>query len=456
MKKTYNIIFIIFIIHSSLFFNHCMSQWIQQTLPISAEASSLVFFDVNTGVISVAQGYVRYILRTTNSGYNWNIVNSLTGSGISVLQKIDSTTIYAGGGNNGYLAIYRTYNRGLNWDSVSKTSSLSYAGFYFVNSDTGWISVYDWTTSKIYRTTNGGVTFLSYSNPSSLLYGRLFFLKEKINGEYYGWLASSGNGILKTTNSGLYWSYVSTLQVEYGSELCFINKDTGWVTNVYTNALNPQDIYISYNGGQNWVKQNLPGGSIFSIIGITSIKSVSKNTIYGVGGALDINHQRVLPVIWKTTNAGNNWGYQKPDTSLHSGPFKAIDFVNEDTGWVYSGPAGLFTTNGGGQIIYTVINGINISFSNKFKLYQNYPNPFNSVTKIKYQIPTATTSYYTNIILKVYDISGKEIKNLVNEKKLPGTYEVKFDADGLSSGVYFYLMQINGLKADIKKMIFLK
>ena len=68
----------------------------------------------------------------------------------------------------------------------------------------------------------------------------------------------------------------------------------------------------------------------------------------------------------------------------------------------------------------------------RFNLQQNYHNPFNPVTSIRYGIPERSS-----VILKVYDILGREVSILVNEEKYPGRYEVKFDASSLSSGIYF-------------------
>ena len=452
---TKKIFLTLIIIHCSLII--ASAQWIQQTLPISAEASSLVFFDINTGVISVAQGYTRYILRTTNSGFNWNIVNSVTGAGIATFQKIDSTTIYAGGGNNGYLAIYRTFDRGLTWDSVSKTNSIAYAGFYFVNRDTGWISTFDFTTSRIWRTTNGGVNFYPYSNPSALLYGRLFFLKEKVNGEYYGWCASNA-GITASTNSGLLWNLISGMTVDNGGQIYFINKDTGWVGNVYPGGGNPKRIYITYNGGLNWSWQQMPNSSLFLYTDLKIFECVNKNILYGGGGAIYLN-SKIYSVIWKTTNGGINWGYQLPDTSLDFWGVRTINFLNASTGWVYYGTNGLKTINGGGPIIYTSINSNSINISKKFILNQNYPNPFNASTKIKFDIPFNLSFQRKlesiNISLKIYDILGKEIITLINEEFKPRTYEVTFDGSYLPSGIYFYKLQIEDF-SKVKKMILIK
>jgi hypothetical protein len=85
-----------------------------------------------------------------------------------------------------------------------------------------------------------------------------------------------------------------------------------------------------------------------------------------------------------------------------------------------------------------------------FLLNQNYPNPFNSITSIQYAI--ASRQFVT---LKIYDVLGTEILTLVNEKKTAGTYELKWNAAKLPSGVYFYRLQA-GEFVKTKKMILLK
>ena len=85
-----------------------------------------------------------------------------------------------------------------------------------------------------------------------------------------------------------------------------------------------------------------------------------------------------------------------------------------------------------------------------YSLMQNYPNPFNPTTEIRYQI-----SEVSNVSLKVYDVLGREVRTLVNRKQGPGTYEVQFDASGLSSGVYFYRIKAEHF-VDTKKLLLLK
>jgi hypothetical protein len=85
-----------------------------------------------------------------------------------------------------------------------------------------------------------------------------------------------------------------------------------------------------------------------------------------------------------------------------------------------------------------------------FQLTQNYPNPFNPSTTIKYSIPNSGS-----VTLKVYDVLGNEVANLVNEEKIQGVYSVTFDASHLSSGVYFYKIQ-SGNFVQTKKMLLIK
>lgn len=92
----------------------------------------------------------------------------------------------------------------------------------------------------------------------------------------------------------------------------------------------------------------------------------------------------------------------------------------------------------------------NILIPVEYKLYQNYPNPFNPITNIKFDVYKSS-----NIVLSIYDISGKIVDKLI-EKNLPaGTYNVEWNASGYSSGVYFYKLNIDNF-TDVKKMILIK
>jgi hypothetical protein len=85
-----------------------------------------------------------------------------------------------------------------------------------------------------------------------------------------------------------------------------------------------------------------------------------------------------------------------------------------------------------------------------YKLSQNFPNPFNPVTRISFDIPKQGL-----VTLKIYDMLGREAKELVNDVKAPGSYSVDFNASGIASGVYLYRFESNGF-TDVKRMILIK
>ncbi len=91
----------------------------------------------------------------------------------------------------------------------------------------------------------------------------------------------------------------------------------------------------------------------------------------------------------------------------------------------------------------------------QFSLSQNYPNPFNPSTIISYSIPFAETSRSLSVLLKVYDILGREVETLVNKEQPAGNYKITFNASHLSSGIYFYTL-IAGEFVQTNKMILLK
>jgi hypothetical protein len=124
--------------------------------------------------------------------------------------------------------------------------------------------------------------------------------------------------------------------------------------------------------------------------------------------------------------------------------------------------AGLFndTTNGAGiyKLGITVdVEETDNEIPSKYLLEQNYPNPFNPSTSIQYAISNLPDGKAGRqfVTLKVYDVLGNEIATLVNEEKPAGSYEVKFESSGLSSGVYFYKLKA-GSFVETKKMILLR
>lgn len=130
-----------------------------------------------------------------------------------------------------------------------------------------------------------------------------------------------------------------------------------------------------------------------------------------------------------------SFGAQKTDTSYGRYPDAAAS-------WQF-----MFPTPGSANVVTSIKEEyIPIEFS----LSQNYPNPFNPTTKIEYSIPK--TGF---VKLKIYNLLGKEVATIVNQSQAAGKYSVNFNAGFLSSGLYFYKIQV-GNYFLIKKMLLMK
>ena len=99
----------------------------------------------------------------------------------------------------------------------------------------------------------------------------------------------------------------------------------------------------------------------------------------------------------------------------------------------------------------TGVESVHVTTPNTFSLSQNYPNPFNPTTVISYSLDRQGL---VNLI--IYDILGRKVDTLVDTNQGPGTYSVRWDADGLASGVYFYQMDIDGKIQKARRMMLMK
>jgi len=410
------------------------------------------------------------IIKTSDGGSNWSFLNSkITNNGISAIQAIDSLRLFALAPNR---TLMKTTNSGGNWSVMDSTMfSLSISSMFFINSNTGWLG----NSTGVYKTTNAGINWslsVTYGVPvtnikffnsgtgyamhtNSALYKStnfgdnwtqvyqlpsgftiISFVDEQTG--FIGRDYVSSSYLWRTTNGGNNWSPVDTLSTYYTyKKIKFYNANTGWASLFYqgTYPYTSSSFFIrkTTNGGLNWSDVSLVRTGDFYDMFI-----VNQNIIYVSDYWGNIN---------VTTNAGLNWQSQLVSSSK---PF-SISCFNKDI-WI-SGEGGMILK--GSQLVPIGINSINSSLPSSFYLSQNYPNPFNPTTNIKYQI-TGTPGVNNKLVtLKIYDVLGKEIETLVNEKQSPGTYEVTWDGSNYPSGVYFYKLTAGDF-TETKKMILLK
>ena len=111
----------------------------------------------------------------------------------------------------------------------------------------------------------------------------------------------------------------------------------------------------------------------------------------------------------------------------------------------------LRTPNGG--VIF--VNQIGIEIPKSFILFQNYSNPFNPLTRIKFDITQDVRRQTKDVKLIIFDILGKEVATLVNEKLSAGSYKVEFDGNNFFKRIYFYRLETESF-IQTKGMVLLK
>jgi hypothetical protein len=122
-------------------------------------------------------------------------------------------------------------------------------------------------------------------------------------------------------------------------------------------------------------------------------------------------------------------------------------FLNALTGYIVGANGAIVKTVTGGV---TSAEKIDNEIPAEFELEQNYPNPFNPVTKIKFDV-----AKFYNVKIIVYDLSGKELDIIINQPMQQGTYEVIWNGEKYSSGIYFLRMLADNY-VETKKMVMLK
>jgi hypothetical protein len=166
---------------------------------------------------------------------------------------------------------------------------------------------------------------------------------------------------------------------------------------------------------------------------------------------------------WTTATETNNAGFSVERKGIE-GNWTTLGFVNghgnstEINNYIFTDrdvPYGNYTyrlkqTNYDGTYKYSAEVNAEVLPVTTFSLMQNYPNPFNPSTSIKYSLPSEEF-----VTLKVFDILGREVTTLVNQKQGIGEHTINFDASRFNSGVYFYSIRA-GKFTDTKKMLLTK
>jgi photosystem II stability/assembly factor-like uncharacterized protein len=356
------------------------------------------------------------ILRTLDGGKHWDKPYSSSANiwmnGITAKNgEIWSV------GDNGKVVFSK--DDGTTW--TEKTIDDSYlSDITFLSDGTGFISCSLGSVGALFTSVDGGETwglleeFMDVTNLNKI----------KFSTGDLGWATGYPRAIFRTTDRGNSWENV--VDSVYAPASIAVSGDTAWFS--YGNK-----ILRTTDAGNTWESFNVFEGGT----GSTKTDIDFINSKIGYECTYD---SRVL----KTTNGGETWNEENYPKGVDN---FALNFVNEEKGWVFGSPGIIIMRNP----YFVSINNNSYMGSDKFILLQNYPNPFNPTTIIEFELPERT-----NVSLKIYDVLGKEIKSLIkNEIRNQGKYEVNFNGKDLASGVYIYRLRTDEFSIS-KKMLLLK
>ncbi len=358
-----------------------------------------------------------------------------------------------------------------------------------------------YSLGKIYLSTDGGKNFQEISNgfPDGRPALAIDFTDGN-GGNRTLYACSYGNGVYKSTDSGKNWTAINN---GLGSQAQF-----AWTLTI--NPENPDELFLGLNsmGAGGGIFKTTNGGTLweklnnFPLYDVLTIKiDTVKNIIYA--GATENYDWSMTGGLFKSTNEGSSWikisdfprvadidiNPENPDNlfiavqpwysvwqpSIKPGVYESTDggtsWLNISSAlehtfvtFVKINPANhsqLFAgTAGGGLWFNDALTNVKIhsNKTNDYFILTNYPNPFNPSTTIEYSIPEfngGSESALQIVILKIYDVLGREIKTLVNKPQKPGRYSVEFNANNFSGGVYFCKLQFNN-RTLVNKMLLLK
>lgn len=287
--------------------------WVTK-LSTSFTGKQIIFMNNQIGFASfnAYNPYRRMILKTSDSGANWDSVFVENSSAyINAMSFINISTGYV----VAYPKLLKTTNSGISWDSIAPSPQV-FSSMSFINNETGYTT----GSNVILKTTNMGITW----NAKSVI-GNLSYISVPSSDTCFA--SGEGGAIYRTTNAGVNWNCTSTQNPELKvlKDIYFINEQTGFICG-YNGAF-----LKSTNGGVNWQVSKINNKDFFSVYFIDALT-----------GFLGYQTVTSSSYLYRTTNSGQSW-----DSTSVLGSVFDFYFLNNSTGFYSNAERVYKTTNSG-------------------------------------------------------------------------------------------------------------
>ena len=408
-------IYILLIFSQSLF---SQDFWVKTNFPTDNSSLFSIYSIIENNTNEILVGtFAKGIFKTTDNGVAWS-QSGLNNMWITSLAKDNSGNIYAGAiGSQFGSGIFKSIDDGKTWTKIFEIET-GINKVYVSSENEIYIGLnYTSEQSGIHYSSDEGNSWQKIFNESENVYTIIKLNTGRV-------LAASYGKIYYSDNNGINWQSTSTGLTSSTPSSFAINSEN----KVYLATLG-YGIYESNDNGVNWTNKTGAGWEYSD---------------------LEIDNNEIM-----YASTRGNWVYKSDDNwnssvLINSGMGQdkyVLDLYIDKNGYLFAGMDyyGFYRSN-----TPVVVSVENDNLLPSFYLSQNYPNPFYPSTSIEYSVPN---NDYVN--LKVYDVLGNEVASLVNENKNVGKYKVTFNGSELSSGIYFYKLQIGKLN-QVRKMALLK
>jgi len=398
------------------------------------------------------------IISTTDYGEHWNVIDlgieleNPTTFYDYVIHPRNHNLRYIVGGRNGLL---KSTDSGNNWNIIFHPSpyeySVSAVAVHPSNPDTVYVAQYGSSEGVLYRSLNGGLSWEEVGIPRPSSYcNKILFDPQNPQIIY---IANSGRGILKTTDDGNTWNYMNNgLEMESATYVrpviaLSMNKDD---TQILYAALRLGGAYMSTNGGGSWnlISENIDifeqeqGLTVRDIL----VSSMRPENIYvSVEPEGSYGWPSLRGGLFRTRDNGETW---ERLYAYRAGIIRECSHR----------PADLFFSTLFGIVQFTdttltSVSHLNIQNTIKDYVFNNYPNPCNQGSKILYSIPEHA---WVQII--IYNQLGREVIELVNEQKSKGMHTVHWNCKNsqggdVASGIYVCSMKCDSIYRSHKMIV---
>ncbi len=415
------------------------------TSPVGEQFNATLATSSNT---IIATNYTTGIFRTYDGGKTW-AQSGPRQRDVYAIHETSSGKILAGtfGGR-----IFTSTDGGGNWDQIGAGSMCD--NVYAFSEQHGYL--YAGTECGLFRSSDDGTTWSEIS--SDVLQGVIPTIVSQMDGDL---LTGSLFGVQRSTDDGLTWeerglqqSSILSLGTDNNGGIFAVTDDDGlfysqddglnWEQRGISrndlqtvNVNNAGTVFVgiyggilrSTNGGVSWVEKR------FSLGYVNSIAFLGADIYAGAWDGVFVSHDN-----------GESWGRLNSSGLAYQ---QILSLAFNSNGFLFAGTynGGVFRTTG---TLTDVAEAGELPAS--FKLLQNYPNPFNPSTEIEFHIPSGSDAGIVK--LAVYDVLGREVSVLVNERFSPGMYKIRWNAERNPSGVYYCRLQA-GSYNETKKMLLL-